>query len=361
MNFTTNYDAIFKRIGEVNPVEYGRTRNFLDGAVTYLSPYISRGVISTKQVLNIILQRGYDTSEIEKFIQELAWRDYWQQVWVEKGNLINEDFRHAQPDVENYEMPRALLSATTGINVIDTAIKNLQENGYMHNHNRMYTAAIACNMGKSHWKTPAKWMYYNLLDGDWASNALSWQWVAGSNSNKKYVANQANINKYSKTSQTGTFLDVPYEAFNNFNTPNELKPTENPVLITNLPQSDELAINPKLPTYLYTSYNLDPLWGSTIEANRILIFEPGQFETYPIADHVIQFIQDLGKNIPNLHVFTGSFNALTEQYKLTDVHYKEHPLNNHFKGTKHERDWMFETKGYYRSFFAFWKKCRKEL
>mgnify|MGYP006195700273 CR=1 FL=1 len=60
----------------------------------------------------------------------------------------------------------------------------------------MYLAAMVCNNAKSHWLTPARWMYYHLLDGDLASNALSWQWVAGTFSHKKYIANQQNINKY---------------------------------------------------------------------------------------------------------------------------------------------------------------------
>ncbi len=46
----TNYDGILKKIDLINPVKYARTRNFIDGAVSMLSPYISRGVISTKQV-----------------------------------------------------------------------------------------------------------------------------------------------------------------------------------------------------------------------------------------------------------------------------------------------------------------------
>ena len=57
----------------------------------------------------------------------------------------------------------------------------------------MYVASIACNIAQSHWIVPAKWMYYYLLDADWASNSLSWQWVAGTNL-KKYFANQQNIN-----------------------------------------------------------------------------------------------------------------------------------------------------------------------
>ncbi len=166
------------------PAQYGRTRNFLDGAVTYLSPYISRGVLSTRKVLNSVLRREIDPSRMQKFIQELAWRDYWQQIWKVKGEAINDDLKRPQPDVRNQEMPEALLNANSGIEAIDLAIRSLYDTGYMHNHIRMYVAAIACNIGGSHWKVPAQWMYYHLLDGDWASNALSWQWVAGSNASK---------------------------------------------------------------------------------------------------------------------------------------------------------------------------------
>ena len=67
-------------------------------------------------------------------------------------------------------------------------------------------------------------MYYHLLDGDWASNALSWQWVAGSNASKKYYANQANtpvedmmflLNEISKTELQGAVVN-PYHAMINF-------------------------------------------------------------------------------------------------------------------------------------------------
>jgi deoxyribodipyrimidine photo-lyase len=76
----------------------------------------------------------------------------------------------------------------------------------------MYTAALACDMAQTHWLKPTQWMYYYLLDGDWASNALSWHWVAGTFSKKQYVANQENINKYTGTYQTNTYLDVSHDA-----------------------------------------------------------------------------------------------------------------------------------------------------
>lgn len=69
--FPTSYDAIL-RIAKINPVAYGTSINYIDGAVTYLPSYISRGAISTKQVLSSVLDRGYQSPQIEKFIQELA-------------------------------------------------------------------------------------------------------------------------------------------------------------------------------------------------------------------------------------------------------------------------------------------------
>ena len=94
--FPTTYNEILQRVRSIDPVKYGSTRNYINGAMTYLSPYISRGVISTKFILEEVLKKGYKANQIEKFIQELAWRDYWQQVWINKKNLINNDLKNTQ-------------------------------------------------------------------------------------------------------------------------------------------------------------------------------------------------------------------------------------------------------------------------
>ena len=125
----------------------------------------------------------------------MAWRDYWQKKWQISGN-IDIDLKTKQHPVLKNKIPSSIIEHCSTITAIDKGIKELYETGYMHNHLRMYTAAICCNIGQYHWLKPAKWMYYHLLDGDWGSNALSWQWVAGTNSHKKYIANQENINKY---------------------------------------------------------------------------------------------------------------------------------------------------------------------
>ena len=264
--FTTKIEEILSQVENIDAIKYSKTRNFLDGAVTKLSPYISRGVISTKFVLERTLVKKYKFFEIEKFLMELAWRDYFQNVWLK--NDLDKDLKQPQPDVENNSLPKAILRAETGIEAIDKAIKDLYETGYIHNHLRMYIASITCNIAKSHWKIPANWFYYHLLDADGASNSLSWQWTAAAFSNKKYYANQENINKYCGTNQRETFLDVPYEDFPDLEIPDVLRETETPILQTNLPKKSAIVIDNSLPTLVYNFYNLDPFWKNDVSANR---------------------------------------------------------------------------------------------
>ena len=97
----TELSQILEKIDSIQPIEYGKSRNFIDGAVTKLSHYSSRGVISTNQVLEHVMSQDYPFYKVEKFIQELAWRDYWQQVWIDKGSLINSDLKKEQESVQN--------------------------------------------------------------------------------------------------------------------------------------------------------------------------------------------------------------------------------------------------------------------
>jgi len=360
LKFTTDYKTILEKLDEVDPLKYGKTRNFVNGAVTYLSPYISRGVISTKQVLLHILAKGYKMQQIESFVKELCWRDYFQRVGQHKN--LNQDIKQAQEPVLHYEIPVEIVNANTGIIGIDNAIQQLYSTGYMHNHCRMYTASVVCNIAKSYWLRPAQWMYYYLLDGDWASNACSWQWVAGANSSKKYYANQENINKYTNTNETATFLDSLYEAIEQMEVPETLVATQKLSFETTLPKSELLQLDNNLPTFIYNYYNLDPLWHAEELGNRILLVEPEFFAAYPVNNNCIDFMLSLGNNIPNIQVFVGSFEALRNQYHSQNIYYKEHPLNIGYTGTEETRDWITDkVTGYYPSFFSYWKKVEKHL
>ena len=366
--FPTEYPNILERINNINPIKYATTRNFINGQITYLSPYISRGVISTKQVLDAVVNKNNNVFACEKLIQELSWREYYQRVWQQKSHLIGEDLKQSQTEVAHHSMISNIQNANTGIDIIDKNIQSLYEQGYLHNHIRMYIAAMVCNMGKAHWAVPAKWMYYHLLDADVASNNCSWQWVAGSFSSKKYYCNQENINKYTHTHQVGTFLDKPYEALVNMPIPISLQQTHSLNLSTTLPRTQLPIIDTNLPTLIYNSYNLDPIWRKEENVNRVLLLEPSHFNKYPISEKVLAFIINLSKNIPHLQLYVGEIQDIQKIYgeNVSDqtgkIISKEHPIFNHYPGIKDERDWMFpEVTGYFPSFFSFWKKCQKYL
>lgn len=359
-SFPTDLPSILERIQQVDPVLYGKTRNYTEGKVTYLSPYISRGVISTKQVLDEVISHGFQLHAIEAFVKELAWRDYFQRVWQEKE--IDRDIKSPQFQVNQAKISKAIVEAQTGILGIDQAIRDLYQTGYMHNHCRMYVASLACNIARSYWKIPAQWMYYHLLDGDWASNACSWQWVAATNSSKKYYANQENISKYTGIHQTGSYLDKSYDDLSILPPPQELQETMVPALNPALPTRAILDLNTELPTFLYTYYNLDPTWHAQTNANRILLLEPSHFKKYPVSTACIEFALALGKNIPQLQVFVGEWTELQPALGNSKVYYKEHPFSRHLSGIEESRTWMVpEIKGYFPSFFAYWKKIEPHL
>jgi len=114
--------------------------------------------------------------------------------------------------------------------------------------------------------------------------------------------------------------------------PEILKETSVLELKTPLPKPKAISIDKNIPTCIYNFYNLDPIWK-----------------------------KESKENIPNIQVYVGEFNELITNYNLENIHYKEHPLNEHYKGAEESRDWMFDVQGYYPSFFAFWKKCKKQL
>lgn len=361
MNFSTSYDEILKRITQVDTAAYANTRNFKNGAVSYLSPYISRGIISTRQVYEYIKQSGTSYKTAEKFIQELAWRDYWQLLWLEKGDVIFKDLKHQQKPVSSNQIPIAILEAQTGIKVVDEALNRLKNDGYMHNHMRMYVASIVCNIAQTNWKVGADWMYSQLLDGDLASNHLSWQWVAGTNSNKKYYANQENINKYFESNQRATFLDKSYDELPNMEIPQVLRERASYSCSGDLSELKPDKINTSTKSLIYNHYTIDIQKVKSNSLQHILLLEPSHFQRFPVTQKCIDFVIELAQNIESIKVYVGEFEELKNLLGEDNIVYKEHPTNKHFSGKQIERDWMTSVKGDFPSFFKFWNKAKKEL
>lgn len=353
---------IIEQIDRIDPVAYARTCNYLDGAVTCLSSYISHGVISTPFVAKRLLKR-YSRQECEKLFSEFAWREYFQFQWQDLGDSIFTDIRQPQSSAEAELPSKALLNADSGIEVVDKSIQALLETGYIHNHARMWLAFMHCHVAKTHWYQPAKWLYYHLLDGDLASNYLSWQWVAGTFSNKAYIANQANLNKYSNTHQQGTFLDQDYASIATMKMPSTLRGRQKLQLASALPDPDfDLASCSQGTTLCYSIWNLDANWHANTQANRILLIEPALFDRFPISPKRWQFILHWAHQIPQLQIFVGSFAQLRLALPSNDFVYREHPTCVHWRGKQETRPFLFPTpeqpiKGY----FPFYKAVKDKL
>ena len=65
INFPLFFSDVQQRIHQINPIKYASTRNFINGSVSYLSPYISRGIISTKDIFQQVLNSGYSVKQSE--------------------------------------------------------------------------------------------------------------------------------------------------------------------------------------------------------------------------------------------------------------------------------------------------------
>lgn len=361
-DFPVTYEEIINRIECIDVNKYAATRNYLNGAVSKLSPYISRGVISLVLVKERLLAK-HSIAEAYKFIFELAWREYFQRVWEQEGNNIFNDLKQPQTDVLHQNVPKALVEANTGIEAIDNAILQLYKDGYLHNHLRMYVASIACNIGKAHWFECSKWMLYHLLDGDIASNSLSWQWVAGSFSNKKYFCNQENINRYTGSNQRKTFLDKNYEQLAISKQPKTLQATIDFKPEVFLPKNSDLSIDTNKPTLIYHHYSLDPKWRNYMDANKIFLLDVEHFKKFPLSEKVMDFFLAIAKrNIEKIQIYSGTFNELKMLLGNSKVFFKKHPAFQHWQGVGDEPNYIFpEVKNVSGSFMSYWKLCERFL
>jgi deoxyribodipyrimidine photo-lyase len=207
------------RLAAVRPADYARTRNALDGAVTHLSPYITHGLLNLPQVLAHVLASAGQQQPLDlqhKFVFELGWREYFRHVWLHRGDGIFDSLHAGVLPDEAYaqSVPEDIRQARTGVPAIDTAVRTLYATGTLHNHARMWLASYVVHLRKVHWSAGAAWLYAHLLDGDLASNHLSWQWVASTASHKPYLFNATNVARYAPAEwhSPGSVIDTSYEA-----------------------------------------------------------------------------------------------------------------------------------------------------
>jgi deoxyribodipyrimidine photo-lyase len=203
--------AAFARLGAFVPRAgraYACARNHDRGAgahssVSMLSPYVRHRLITEAEILAAVRAKHSDEAA-EKFIQEVCWRTYWKG-WLELRPAV---WQHYQQDLQRLQksVPKdgdlaarlaAAQTGATGVACMDAWAHELVATGYLHNHARMWFASIWIYTLKLPWQLGADFFMRHLLDGDPASNTLSWRWVCGlQTAGKTYLARASNIEDY---------------------------------------------------------------------------------------------------------------------------------------------------------------------
>jgi len=146
-----------------------------------LSPYLRHGVLSPRQIWHHCKNKG-EPADRETFLSELGWRDFsWYTLFhnpeLPQRNLKKQfdslDWRKSRKDLQAWQKGK------TGIPVVDAGMRQLWETGWMHNRARMIVASFLAKHLLIDWRQGEAWFWDTLIDADPASNAVNWQWVAG--------------------------------------------------------------------------------------------------------------------------------------------------------------------------------------
>ena len=204
--FIPTHAAALARMTEFLPDagRYAADRNFVRPGhpnISRLSPWVQKRLLLEEEVVAAARVR-WSFEAVEKFVQEVYWRTYWKG-WLEHRPEAWSRWVEAVPKSRDSlsagqrSSLESALAGRTGIAGFDDWARELVATGYLHNHARMWFASIWIFTLKLPWELGAAFFYEHLLDGDVASNTLSWRWVAGLQTpGKTYVARADNITHY---------------------------------------------------------------------------------------------------------------------------------------------------------------------
>jgi deoxyribodipyrimidine photo-lyase len=160
---------------------YAAGRDQLAAAGTSrLSPYLRLGVLSPRQVYLPAAAHGGDGAA--SWINELAWREFYLQVMAHHPHVGRGSFKPVYDAIawpNDAQLFAAWCAGRTGYPLVDAAMRQLQQEGWMHNRARMVTASFLTKDLLVDWRLGEAYFMQQLFDGDPAANNGGWQWAAG--------------------------------------------------------------------------------------------------------------------------------------------------------------------------------------
>jgi deoxyribodipyrimidine photo-lyase len=169
--------------------EYAELRNLVSVPGTaQISPYLRFGMLSARNCVYAAQQAMKDTSDgqsrksAEIWLNELIWREFYMAILFHFPNVLKQSFREdlrAIPWRNDPSEFSAWCEGRTGYPIIDAAMRQLLNTGWMHNRGRMIVASFLVKHLMIDWRWGERWFMQNLIDGDPAANNGGWQWTAG--------------------------------------------------------------------------------------------------------------------------------------------------------------------------------------
>ena len=152
-------------------------------ATSGLSEYLSLGEISARRCWAVAQRDGGKGAET--FRKELAWREFAYQLMYHTPRILSGNWREEWDgfpwnEDERFREVQRWKHARTGVRLVDAGLREMYVTGRMHNRARMIVASYLTKHLMCHWKIGMDWFADCLIDWDPASNAMGWQWVAGS-------------------------------------------------------------------------------------------------------------------------------------------------------------------------------------
>jgi len=179
--FVDQDDPVIYRYGE------GRHRMDEDGT-SQLSPYLRFGMLSARQVA-VAAYSAIESApnpsaraSAGTWLNELIWREFYISILYHFPDVLKQAFRAGLRDIQwrnNEREFAAWCAGRTGYPVVDAAMRQLNETGWMHNRARMIVASFLVKDLLIDWRWGERWFMQHLVDGDPAANNGGWQWTAG--------------------------------------------------------------------------------------------------------------------------------------------------------------------------------------
>lgn len=193
-DYPAGEDAAIQRLNDfvaddIDNYDVSRDKPILQGT-SHMSAYLTIGAISPRlcylqaaQAQEKLHGNDSDNEDINRWISELAWRDFYRHVLVDKPKLIkHKAYKEDADNKVNWSYDEddfaAWCAGKTGVPLVDAAMRCLNATGFMHNRLRMVTAMFLTKDLLIDWRWGERYFMQQLIDGDFASNNGGWQWSA---------------------------------------------------------------------------------------------------------------------------------------------------------------------------------------